>query len=104
MSPQTTSPVNDHVDTSHKSTKNPLNPVIVSNIATPSSSQKLSSNDDPGYTPFRILQETTPILQKLIETRKRAKQVETLLTLEEHINVRKRAKEENLNKKLKDPI
>lgn len=63
--------------------------------------QKNSSNDDPDYTPTQILQELTPIPQKLIETRKRAKQVGTLLTSEEHINARKCAAEKSVKKENK---
>ncbi|XP_046739416.1 uncharacterized protein LOC124407375 [Diprion similis] len=48
-----------------------------------------NKNDVPDLTPTRILMEISPVAQKVFEVRKRAKQVGTLLTSEEHIQMRK---------------
>ena len=109
--PQNTSTVEDNVvtpivdcsnelrrDASNNSAEISLNTATVSSVSKPSTPQKLPSNDDQDYTPSRILKEITPIPQKLIETRKRAKQVGTVLTSEEHIKVRKCAAEKNIKK------
>ncbi|XP_046739568.1 uncharacterized protein LOC124407470 [Diprion similis] len=48
-----------------------------------------NKNDVPDLTPTRILMEISPVSQKVFEVRKRAKQVGTLLTSEEHIQMRK---------------
>ena len=75
-----------------------MNTATVLSVSKPSTPQKLPSNDDQDYTPSRILKEITPIPQKLMKTRKRAKQVGTVLTSEEHIKVRKCAAEKNIKK------
>lgn len=69
-----------------------------SNLSHSSTPKKVSSSKDPDYTPSRILQDISPIPQKLIEVRKRAKQVGTLLTSEEHIKTRRNAAEKSQKK------
>ncbi|CAG4974913.1 unnamed protein product [Colias eurytheme] len=69
----------------------------MSNVSDPSSKEATFSKG-PDYTPTRILQEISPIPQKLTEVRKRAKQIGTLLTSEEHIQTRKNATEKILKK------
>ncbi|CAG4948505.1 unnamed protein product [Parnassius apollo] len=46
-------------------------------------------SDLPDLTPTRILKQMSPVPQKIIEVRKRAKQVGMLLTSENHIKTRK---------------
>lgn len=52
-----------------------------------------ADNKVQDLTPSRILQEISPIPQKLLEVRKRAKQVGILLTSEEHMEARKNAED-----------
>ncbi|CAB3256886.1 unnamed protein product [Arctia plantaginis] len=81
--------------------KTSLNAATVSKVSKPSTPKEGTSGNIANYTPSRILQEISPIPQKLIEVRKRAKQVGTLLTSEEHINARKCVAEKTLKKEIK---
>lgn len=53
---------------------------------------------DEQLTPSQILKEISPIPQKLVETRKRAKQIGILLTSKTHIEVRKAKEEQKIAK------
>ncbi|KAF9411049.1 hypothetical protein HW555_010051 [Spodoptera exigua] len=74
----------------------PLDRAIVTSI-TPPNFRETGENEPlaiPGtsadqWTPSRILKDISPIPQKLMEVRKRSKQVGKLLTSEEHIALRK---------------
>ncbi|KAJ0170055.1 hypothetical protein K1T71_014661 [Dendrolimus kikuchii] len=75
-----------------------VNTTSMSNVSNPSTSKEVSFNKNPDYTLTRILQKISPTPQKIIQVRKRAKQIGTLLTSEEHINARKNAAEKILKK------
>lgn len=70
-----------------------VNSTIESNVSKPGTPKERPLNNDPDSTPSRILQDISPIPQRLAEIRKRAKQVGTLMTSEAHISARKCAEE-----------
>lgn len=78
--------------------------MLPSTSATP---RKEKCDNIPDLTPTRILNEISPVPQKLTQVRKRAKQIGTILTSAEHINIRKckedakNVKELQIAKKLK---
>lgn len=67
---------------------------FLNQTAVPSTSEapQAISNTDV-MTPSKLLKQISPLPQKLAETRKRAKQVGTLLTSKEHIDMRKTKEE-----------
>jgi hypothetical protein len=78
-----------------------VNNTIESNVSKPGTPEERPLNNDPDYTPSRILQDISPIPQRLAEICKRAKQVGTLLTSEAHISARKCAEEKKIKKENK---
>lgn len=69
-------------------------------LVTPGTSTEQNSSMDK-WTPSRILKDISPIPQKVIEARKRSKQVGMLLTSENHITLRKTKEEEKIKKENK---
>lgn len=69
-------------------------------VTTPAELPSLSMNKSD-LTPTQILKDLSPVPEKLLEVRKRAKQVGKLLTSVEHINIRKTKEEAQVLKEQK---